>query len=293
MNVRRIGTLHTELGECPIWDPRLGRLLIEDIEGRRIHRVDIDTGDVEDRQLPGRPGSFVLTRDPDRLVVAMEHELVDLHWSSGVVTALCDVEPAHADRRLNDGRCDPSGRYWVGSMDVPPEAGRGLGQAHRVEVTGEGVEVHTLRDGVGVSNCTAFSPDGTTMYWADTPQATVWAWDVDTSTGERHNERVFLDFTKLPGLPDGGCVDADGCLWVACVTGSAVLRATPDGRVDRVLEVPMLLPTMPAFVGPGLDRLVVTSIQTDRPDQDTAIPDGSLVELETDVVGVPEPIFAG
>ncbi len=293
MNVRRVGSLVTELGECPVWDRRLGRLLLEDIEGRAIHRVDIDTGGVETRDLPGRPGSFVLTADPDRLVVAMEHELVELRWSTGAVTALCDVETPDPEVRLNDGRCDPSGRYWVGSMDLPPEAGRHRGRLHRITVTDGHVEIHEQRDGVGVANATAFSPDGTVMYWADTPTSTVWSYDVDPETGDRSNERVFLDFTDLPGLPDGAGVDADGCLWVACVTGSAVLRATPDGSVDRIIDVPVLLPTMPAFVGPELDRLVVTSISTERADADPAFPDGCLLELDVDAVGLHEPIFPG
>lgn len=292
MTMRRIGELHTELGECPVWDDRIGRLVLEDIDGRRIHRVDIDTGAVETRSLPARPGSFVLTDEPDRLVVAMEHELVSLEWSTGAVHAIAEVERPDPQVRLNDGRCDRAGRYWVGSMDLPPEAGRSKGSLHRIGFTGDELEIATVRTGIGINNGTAFSPDGRTMYWADTPTATVWAYDLDPDTGERHGERVFLDFADLPGLPDGACVDADGCYWVACVTGSAVLRATPAGDVDRVVEVPMLLPTMPAFVGAGLDRLVVTSIATDRADADPACPDGCLLELDVDVVGVPEPLLA-
>ena len=116
-----------------------------------------------------------------------------------------------------------------------------------------------IRSGIGISNGLAFSPDGRTMYFADTSRRTVWAYDFDPDDGRPSNERVFVDFSTLPGRPDGACVDADGGYWIACVYGWAVARVTPDGRVDRLIEVPVEKPSMPAFGGRDMTTVFVTS----------------------------------
>ena len=278
------------LGECPVWDERAGCLYWIDIDSSAVHRYDPTSGDNETRTLPGRPGSLALTDDPDRLLVAVEHRLMDLMWSTGAAISRVDLEPEGPGKRLNDGRCDPAGRFWVGSMGDPPTDGRPVGMLHRVDVDGVTEVVQT---GVGVSNGLAFSPDGSVMYWADTHRDLVWAYDYDVETGVRSNEQVFLDFAELPGRPDGACVDEAGCYWVACVYGWALLRATPDGHVDRVVEVPVEKPTMPAFGGAGLDTIFVTSISTGgsyaaAPGQQHA---GGLLAFTPGVSGLPEPRF--
>ena len=146
-----------------------------------------------------------------------------------------------------------------------------------------------VRNELGVSNGLAFSPDGTTMYHADSSERTVWAYDYDPAIGARSNERVFLDFDDLPGRPDGACVDADGCYWIACVLGWAIARVTPAGEVDRIIELPVEMPTMPAFGGPELESLYVTSIRSaNDPDQPLS---GGLFVLDVGVRGLPEPMF--
>ncbi len=280
------------LGECPVWDGLDHCLFWIDIDSRAAHRFDPATGENQTRSLPGRPGSLALTGDPDRLLVAVEHQLVDLTWSTGEVTVRLDLEPEGPGKRLNDGRCDPAGRFWVGSMGDPPTDGRHPGMLHRVEPDGTAEVVQT---GIGVSNALAFSPDGTVMYWADTTRSLVWAYDYDVDTGARSNERIFLDFTDLPGLPDGACVDDAGCLWVACVYGWSLLRATPAGDVDRTVELPVEKPTMPAFGGGDLDTVYVTSISSggsyrSTPGQPQA---GGLFALSPGVKGLPEHRFAG
>jgi sugar lactone lactonase YvrE len=130
------------------------------------------------------------------------------------------------------------------------------------------------------------------MYHADTFTRTVWAYDYDVDTGCATHRRVFTDFAQLPGRPDGACVDSDGCYWVACVFGSAVARLTPAGDVDRIVELPVTAPTMPAFGGDDLGTLYVTSL---------GVPDitggdgmaGALFALDPGVTGMPEPLFAG
>jgi sugar lactone lactonase YvrE len=282
------------LGECPLWSDAEQTLYWVDIEGRAIHRFDPATGIDESRSVPGRPGSIALTADRGRLLVALENGLAFVDWDSGSCDRWLDLEPAGTGNRLNDGRCDPAGRFWVGSMFDPTSAGRSTGLLHRVGPQGE---VVVVRSGIGVANGLAFSPDDATMYFADTRRETVWAYDFDPASGEPANERVFLDFSRpdLPGRPDGACVDQDGCYWIACVYGWSVLRVTPDGVVDRRIDMPVEKPTMPAFGGPSMTTLFVTSIGEGgsrplAPGQPNA---GGVFAVETSTRGVAEPRFAG
>ena len=281
-----------KLGECPLWSPTEARLYWVDIDGQAVHRFDPDTGVDEERSSPGRPGCLALTRTAGRLLVAIEGRLSVLDWSRGEWRDWIRLEAEDQGNRLNDGRCDPAGRLWVGTMHDPAVDGRATGSLYRVEPDGS---VAVIRTGVGVPNGLAFSPDGRTMYWADTHRDTVWAYDYDVATGERTNERVFLDHASLPGRPDGACVDADGGYWIACVFGSAVLRVTADGVVDRRIAVPTLKPTMVAFGGASLSTLFITSIggggshEVDPEDPGA----GGIYAVETDVRGLTEPVFAG
>lgn len=290
MNVDVVVPGGAALGECPIWSVEEHVLYWIDIEGRAIHRFDPATGGDERKALHLRPGSMVATASPGRFLVGAETELGWFEWDAGSYTHAADCEPAGTGNRLNDGRTDRQGRFWLGSMYEDTAARRSTGILHRVD---PGLEISRHRDAVGVTNGIAFSPDGTTMYFADSFEATVWAYEYDTDTGERSNERVFTDFTGLPGGPDGACVDADGCYWVACVRGWAVARLTPDGAIDRVIEVPVEKPSMAAFGGSGLDTLYVTSISmgtTQGTDQPHA---GGVLAIDVGVRGIAETPFAG
>jgi L-arabinonolactonase len=281
-----------QLGECPLWSPAERRLYWVDIDGRAIHRFDPLSGIDQVHEAPGRPTALALTARPGRLLVAIEERLAFFDLGAEAWFDWFALEPADSGNRLNDGRCDPAGRFWVGSMFDPATAGRSTGALYRVSGAGTAV---TMRTEVGVANGLAFAPDGRTMYFADTPRRTVWAYDYDVDTGEATRERVFQDFSELPGKPDGACVDADGCYWIACVYGWAVARITPEGKVDRVISVPVEKPTMPAFAGGDLSTLFITSIGGGGSHPiDPKQPDaGGVFALEVGVQGLPEPAFAG
>jgi L-arabinonolactonase len=281
-----------QLGECPIWSGADARLYWVDIDGGAVHRFDPATGIDEQVPAPGRPGSLALTGIAGRLLVAIEGRLSVLDWDTARWTDWIALEPEGRGNRLNDGRCDPVGRFWVGSMFAPAAAERTTGLLHRIEADGTAAVVRT---GVGIPNGLGFSPDGRTMYFADTHRDLVWAYDYDPGSGDRSNERVFLDFAGLPGHPDGACVDEDGGYWIACVYGSTVLRVTPDGTVDRRIDLPVTKPTMPAFGGPDRSTLFITTIggggsHIVDPSQPEA---GGLFAVETAFRGMPEPAFAG
>lgn len=276
------------LGECPLWSPDEQVLYWIDIDGRLLHRFDPATGDDEAQPVPGRPGSIALTDEAGRLVVAHEHEVGEVRWGDDGFTPWVAVERPGTGNRLNDGRADPDGRFWVGSMHERPAAGRRTGALHRVDPDGT---VTTHRRDVGVSNSLAFAPDGTTMYWSDTPTGLVWTMSYDRTTGEPGRASVLVDFTDLPGLPDGACVDETGAVWVACVTGGALVRLSPSGAVDRLVEVPVSSPTMPAFGGADLATMYVTSIGDAT---SASVPghrslDGAVIAWDPGVRGLPEP----
>jgi sugar lactone lactonase YvrE len=276
------------LGESPVWSPD-GILYWVDIDGCAVHAFDPVTGTDQYWSIDGRPAAIARTSDPQRLLVAAENELRWLDLASGLTEQWVTLEEPQPGVRLNDGRCDPAGRFWVGGMYVPTSAGRFDAFLHRVEPDGS---FATVRSEVGCANGLAFSPEGDVMYWADTLHETVWSYDYDLATGQQRNERVFLDFAALPGRPDGACVDEAGCYWIACVGGSAVLRVTPEGDVDRVVELPVLRPTMPAFGGADLGTLFITSIGPRDPASDGPGEHGAIFAFEPGVRGLPEPRFA-
>ena len=279
-----------KLGECPVWSSAEGVLYWVDIDGRAIHRFDPATGVDERRKLDVRPGSIALTSASERLLVAAEHQVGHVDWNDSQFQPWIDLEPAQTGNRMNDGRTDPAGRFWVGSMHERPSEGRRTGALHRVDPDGS---TATVRTAVGVSNALAFSPDGTTMYWADTAENMVWSHEYDTETGSMGLSEEFADFGELPGKPDGACIDADGCLWVACVFGSALVRLTPAGDVDRLVELPIDAPTMPAFGGPRLDTIYVTSIGRAESASVPSTGDlaGAVLAIDAGVAGLPEPLF--
>jgi sugar lactone lactonase YvrE len=190
--------------------------------------------------------------------------------------------------RFNDGRCDRQGRFVAGTMFMDMGAARAVGQLYRYDARGISSPLVTE---LLTQNGTAFSPDGRTMYLSDShPQRRmVWAFDYDIADGVPSNRRVFADMTGQAGRPDGAAVDADGCYWICGNDGGYLLRYTPQGKVDRRIDVPMLKPSMCAFGGKDLDTLLVTSIVSGKPED--AEWGGSVVMLRPGVKGVAETPF--
>lgn len=274
------------LGECPVWEPDEARLWWIDITGRAIHRYDPSTGRDESLALASRPGSITRTARPGTWLVATEHQLAWFEWD-GVARPWLDLEPAGTGVRLNDGRTDPGGRFVVGSMHEDERAARKVGNLHIVHTD----RVDTVRSGVGVANGLAFDADRRCMYFADSTARMVWRYPYEADTGVAGSPVPFVDFAEYPGFPDGACVDVDGCYWIAAVYGSALLRITPDGRLDRSVELPIRKPTMPAFGGPDLSTLFVTSMGGDRGERPGA-PAGAVLAIDAGVGGRVDPPLA-
>ena len=282
----------TLLGECPVWDVKENVLYWIDIDGHKINCYDPSSRKNETRKLPLKTGSLAI-REKGGLLLAMSNGFYNYDFKNEILESReCDPEPDRKDNRLNDGRCDPGGRFWVGSMnDLKRIKGQYEGNLYCYHPDGECVSQNLP---VGVANGLAFSPDERYMFFADTMRETVWRFDYDKDQGKILNQQVFLSLKNLSGKPDGACVDADGCYWLAHIYGWKVSRYTPKGKLDREIQLPFPKPSMCAFGGSKLDTLYITSISTkdDKSNGENKY-SGGLFAGKPGVSGIPEPNFLG
>ena len=250
----------SEIGESPFWDVLDGILWWVDILPGLIHRYDPETGENQTVEF-GEPVGSVAPRSSGGLVVAAKSGFHFLDPDTGKRNAITDPEADIPENRFNDGITDPKGRFWAGTMRDGNPQGR-VGRFYRLDREGR---CRSFFDPVFTSNGLAFSPDGRKLYFADSGRSvrTVFSAEYDPDTGVPGAPRVFFDTRSVQGRPDGGTVDADGCYWMAAVEGSQLVRLTPDGRVDRTVEMPVKKPTKPMFGGSRLETLFVTSIGRD------------------------------
>ena len=239
------------LGEGPVWDARIGRVAWVDILEGRLH---LTAGDGETRTitLPSPVGSIV-PRARGGWVAA----LTDGFWAvadDGAVERLADVQSDRPDLRFNDGKCDPQGRFWAGTMALDHRAAAGA--LYRLDAD---LSVHRLLDGVAISNGLDWSVDGRTMYYIDTPTRRIDRFDFDPADGSITGRRPFASIAAGDGSPDGLTVDAEDGVWVALWDGWTVRRYLPDGSIDREIRLPVSEVTCPAFGGPDLDELYITT----------------------------------
>ncbi|MEU9655626.1 SMP-30/gluconolactonase/LRE family protein [Streptomyces chartreusis] len=269
-----------ELGEGPTWDARSGRLLWIDILGARIHTFDPVSGRRTVRTTPQHVGA-VKPRAGGGLVL-------NLRDGVGLLDADDSFRWLHHEpvpgRRANDAAVAPDGSLWAGTMRYDEAPGGGS----LSRFTGDG-SVDLVLDDVAVSNGTGWSPDGSLMYYIDSPTRRI---DVlDHADGRVGDRRPFVEIEDGAGFPDGLTVDADGCVWVALWDGSAVRRYTPAGELDRVIELPVPRVTACAFAGPDLTDLYIT---TARVGLTSPLPlSGSLLVVPGAGKGLTQPAFAG
>jgi L-arabinonolactonase len=277
------------LGEGPIWDGEDRVLYWVDIKDPSVHRFDPATGRDTRWSMPETVGSLAL-RSTGGLVVALRSGFHFFDPDTGVIRAVSTPELDRPGNRFNDGKPDRRGRFWAGTMH--DHETHSTGALYRLDPDGT---CHRMVDGVVISNALCWSPDGRTMYHADTVQRIVWAWDSDPDRGEIANRRVFVTLSGDEGNPDGATVDSEGFLWLAHWGGWQLTRHDPTGRTERVVRLPVQQPTCPAFGGPDLDVLYVTSASIGLSHEALAVQPcaGGLLALDPGVRGVPEARFRG
>jgi L-arabinonolactonase len=289
--------LHAELlldcrnmhGEGILWDARQHRLRWTDIHGQGLWSCDADGGAAQRAAMPDRLCAFA-PRAGGGLIAAFADRLALLGPDLREERMLAQFEPDNPETRLNDGRTDRQGRFVVGGMNEV--SGRADSRVLRVDAR---LRVETLFGGVACANATCFSPDGRTMYFADSPQRRLRAYPYDPETGALGPPRIHAELGDVPGLPDGASVDEEGGLWVAMWDGGAVLRLAPDGRLDRRIAVPVRKPSCCAFGGPDLGTLFITTSRLGAAEPEIAREplSGSLFAVRPGVAGLADTPFAG
>lgn len=278
------------LGEGPAWSVDEQKLYWVDIEKSELRRYNPATKDTKVWKTPERVGSFAF-REQGGLLVAFESGLDFWDFKRGQTRRIQNFESDLATTRTNDGRCDRQGRFIVGGMNEA-DNGDPISNVYRLDPD---LNLHQIISNVTCANSTCFSPDGTVMYFADTPTGQIWAYDYSGDTGAVSNRRVFADFSDQPGMPDGSIVDEEGFLWNAQWNGYRVVRYRPDGTIDRIVDMPVMNPTCVAFGGKDLDVLFVTTARyLMTPEQIEAEPmSGGLFAVKVDVKGLNESKFCG
>ena len=274
------------LGECPLWDGR--ELWWVDILAPALKRFDPASGAQRALALPEPIGSFALRR-AGGILAAMKSGLFLLDPEDGTLEVVAQPESGLPSNRFNDGRCDRDGRFWAGTMkdEGPREP---AGSLYRLDPDRTCAR---MRGDLYVPNDLCWSPDGRTMHLSDTHRHVIWAFDFERASGAISSERVFAQGDELH--PDGACVDAEGCVWSCQYGGWRIVRFTPAGKVDRVIELPVANPTCCCFGGNALDTLYVsTATQKLAPDDLARQPlAGSVLALRPGVKGLPESRYAG
>lgn len=293
MNAQLLVDGHHELGEGVLWCERSQTVFWTDIHASRLWNHDPQSGATRSWPMPERLCCFAFTADPERLLIGLASRLAFFNLGTGAITPICRIEDDLPTTRLNDGRCDRQGRFVFGTLNE--DVGRApIASFYRLNAD---LSLERLPlPGIAISNSICFSPDGTRMYHCDSMEGKIMVCDYDPASGAIANQRVFADLAQQPGGPDGSTVDADGHVWNAQWGGARVVRFTPDGRIDRIVDMPTAQPSCVAFGGAALDTLFVTSahegMSAGQREQDALA--GALFAVpETGVRGLPEVRFAG
>ena len=277
-----------KLGEVPVWDVAEQALYWVDIEGKLLQRYTPATGALQRWQMPERISSFAL-REEGGLIVAFASGIALYDLDSGEIEWIArpDKDPRN---RFNEGKCDRRGRFWAGTMD--DRMTQHSASLFRVDPD---LSVHRMLGQIGISNCFVWSLENDAFYFADSMDRRIYRFDYDHAAGRIANRSLFTDTSAQNAVPDGGTIDEEGFIWNAQWDGWRVVRYAPDGRIDRIVEMPVQKPTSCMFGGPDLATLYVTSAIWDlTPDKLKDQPAaGGLFALELGVRGVPEPRFAG
>jgi sugar lactone lactonase YvrE len=276
--------------EGPIWDAGAGLVRWVDMLHGDLLAIRPDGGAFSRRHV-GEIAGAMRPRVGGGLVVGVERGFAllddpDAADSDGGLQNLGELW-SDAGVRMNDGGCDPQGRFYCGSMAY--DAAPGRGSLYRLDPDRS---VSTVLDNVTISNGLAWSPDGSTVYYVDSPTQCVAAFGFDAGSGTFHERRVAVAIDVAIGTPDGITVDEQGGIWVAVWNGGAVHRYLPNGRLDLVIDLPARKVTACTFGGSDLDELYITTSREDLADDEQPLA-GALFRARPGICGLPTAAFAG
>lgn len=244
----------SQLGEGPLWDAQTNRLYWVDTYGPALHSVDAAGGDMKTWNMPEPIGACAL-REKGGAIVALRSGFFELDFATGEVSLIKHTHPGELRPRFNDGKTDRQGRFIAGTMDFQEQDP--VAALFRMD---HDLSVTKIDQDIICSNGPCFSPDGRTMYFADSFLKKIFAYDYDIETGDLLSRRTFASFEAFQGYPDGMTVDSEGGVWVAEVYAGRLLRYDPRGAIDRVVGLPVFATTSVMFGGPDLDIAYITSM---------------------------------
>ena len=275
--------IKSELGEGAFWDHQEQRLYWVDIEGKKIHLFDPSNKTNITFDTPSRVGTIV-PKNKEAAVIALEDGIYMINTSNGKISLLSAVESDMTFNRFNDGKCDPNGNLWIGSMHLDQSAPKA--NLYKVDYKGK---VEKMLDSVTISNGIVWTKDKSTMYYIDTPTGYIRAFDYDLSHSTISNERVAVIIPESMGFGDGMAIDAEDKLWVGLWNGNAVARFDPlTGELIEKIDVPAHNVTSCSFGGNNFDTLYITTSSLDMTEKEKMRYPlaGSLFEVKPGVNGV-------
>ena len=291
-----------ELGESPFWHPLEEMLYWVDIAGRQIRRIDPDRGELQSWPMPSEPGCIAPVRSGGLVIALRDGVYLASGWQAPL-RALARFGHDLATTRFNDGKADPEGRFWAGTMCEPRDTRKA--ELYSIDLressrTGGAPLIELKARDALVANGLAWSPDARTLYWADTPSHEIQAWDWDPHSNAMGRHRIFHRFPPKPagwkpgqpgygGRPDGAAVDAAGNYWCAMFEGQRLCKLAASGDILAEIPVPVRCPTMPCFGGEDLSTLFVTSARHRRSAEELLeLPlSGCLLATRVEVPGLP------
>lgn len=290
MEVELLVDFHAQVGEGPIWDEERQVLYWVDIMANKV--CVYDPAKKENTAIDvGQPVGTVVVREKGGLMLALHHGFGAFDLETKKLTLIADPEAHLPQNRFNDGKCDPAGRFWAGTMAFA--ATEGAGSLYCLDTD---LSVRKVMGDISISNGIVWSLDHRTMYYIDSLKKDVRAYDFDVKTGQIANERIVCQTPEEMGIPDGMAIDAEGMLWVAHFYGSRVCRWNPhNGQVLETIRLPVSHVTACAFGGRDLDTLYITSASYRMSEEEKAKEPhaGGLFVCKPGVRGVPTFRFKG
>jgi sugar lactone lactonase YvrE len=275
------------LGESPLWCEAENALYWVDIKGPHVFRFEIKAVAVKKWMMPSEVGA-ISKAGPGTFIVCLRSGVMLFEPKSGELHLIANPERARPDYRLNEAKVDPRGRLWVGSVEDPGFAPQG-----NLYCIDGGDDILIKEGNFAMPNSLGWSLDGKTMYFADSFQRKIWAYDYEPDTANIANRRIFVEIPDGEGFPDGLAIDSEGFVWNAQIDGWCLKRYDPDGSIERIVTLPVRRPTSLAFGGDDYTTLFVTTA-TFRltPDELFAQPlAGCVLMLDPGVKGRPEPVL--
>jgi sugar lactone lactonase YvrE len=286
-----------QLGESPFWHPQDRMLYWVDIPGRQVRRLSPASGRVDSWAMPLEPGCIAPVRGGGFVIALRDGVYRAADWGSDLLL-LARFNHDTATTRFNDGKADPQGRFWAGTMYEPRDARKA--ELYSVDLRAGALHIELKAQNAVIANGLAWSPDERTVYWADTVHHVIHAWDWNAQSNAMSKPRVFRQFDPKPagwkpgepgyiGRPDGAAVDVEGNYWCAMFEGGRLLKLSPAGELLADIAVPVRCPTMPCFGDDDLRTLYVTSACYHRsPEELRDLPQsGHVIATRVDVPGLP------